>query len=417
MENNSMGKLIQSLRKEKGLTQKQLADKLNITDKAVSKWERNVACPDISLLPKLSEILGVSVNDLLNVNTYSEEYAEKDIGVNAPDNNITDEDFEEAKEQEYQQCFSNFVMPLVFSGIAFIVVVFLFSAMHSDLSTEFSFSWLGTVAFAGFCFSGIPSGWKITSKWFDGWVIVGIGAIFVLILRVILACIIGWIALPIQLSQKAAACYSAAKFVKNRTSAKTTSALLLAILIYLAVLGTSIVAVGCNAFFESIKSGEESDSSPKEALITAADVVNEPDILFAISQDSLNKMLADESDSLDCGWKITTSSKIHGVFFAQAIDPSNPSYVSSKHIYLYNAVFVISGYYVEEGSGISLNAWEIHIDIYPNFKFNEKNELIYNEDKAYVKSIRANSIEEAFEIMHGSYSNMTFTDISAKQQN
>ena len=46
MEYESMGKLIQTLRKEKGLTQKQLADMLNITDKAVSKWERNVAYPD-----------------------------------------------------------------------------------------------------------------------------------------------------------------------------------------------------------------------------------------------------------------------------------------------------------------------------------------------------------------------------------
>lgn len=162
MENKSMGKLIQSLRKEKGLTQKQLADKLNITDKAVSKWERDIACPDISLLPKLSEMLGVSVSDLLNVSTCSEEQPEKDVYI--LDDIITDKDLEKAKEKEYQQCFSDFIMPLVFSGIAFIITVFFFSSMHSDLSDDFSFGWLGTVAFAGFCFSGIPSGWKITSK-------------------------------------------------------------------------------------------------------------------------------------------------------------------------------------------------------------------------------------------------------------
>lgn len=54
MEYESIGKLIQTLRKEKGLTQKQLADMLNITDKAVSKWERDVACPDTTTLPKLA---------------------------------------------------------------------------------------------------------------------------------------------------------------------------------------------------------------------------------------------------------------------------------------------------------------------------------------------------------------------------
>lgn len=63
----TMGELIAERRKEKGMTQKDLADKLNITDKAVSKWERNLACPDINTIPKLAELLGVSVEELLNV--------------------------------------------------------------------------------------------------------------------------------------------------------------------------------------------------------------------------------------------------------------------------------------------------------------------------------------------------------------
>ena len=48
------------------MTQKELADMLGITDKAVSKWERNVAYPDIATIPALAEILGVSVEELLN---------------------------------------------------------------------------------------------------------------------------------------------------------------------------------------------------------------------------------------------------------------------------------------------------------------------------------------------------------------
>ena len=60
-----MGDMIAALRKEKGMTQKELADQLNITDKAVSKWERNVACPDTALIPRLAEILGVSIEELM----------------------------------------------------------------------------------------------------------------------------------------------------------------------------------------------------------------------------------------------------------------------------------------------------------------------------------------------------------------
>mgnify|MGYP003303541307 CR=1 FL=1 len=66
MANKSMGETISTLRKEKGMTQKEIADMLNITDKAVSKWERDIACPDTQTIPKLAEILGVSVEELLN---------------------------------------------------------------------------------------------------------------------------------------------------------------------------------------------------------------------------------------------------------------------------------------------------------------------------------------------------------------
>ena len=66
MANKTMGEIISTLRKEKGMTQKELADMLSITDKAVSKWERDVACPDTMTIPRLAEILGVSVEELMN---------------------------------------------------------------------------------------------------------------------------------------------------------------------------------------------------------------------------------------------------------------------------------------------------------------------------------------------------------------
>lgn len=66
MANRSMGEIISTLRREKGMTQKELADILNITDKAVSKWERDIAYPDTQTIPKLAEILGVSVEKLMN---------------------------------------------------------------------------------------------------------------------------------------------------------------------------------------------------------------------------------------------------------------------------------------------------------------------------------------------------------------
>lgn len=65
MNNEKIGQLILTKRKELKLTQKELAKKINVTDKAISKWERGVGCPDISLLEPLSNALNISVLDLL----------------------------------------------------------------------------------------------------------------------------------------------------------------------------------------------------------------------------------------------------------------------------------------------------------------------------------------------------------------
>ena len=65
MDNVKTGALIKALRLERGFTQKQLAEKLNVTDRAVSKWERGKNAPDIALLEPLAEILGVTVLELI----------------------------------------------------------------------------------------------------------------------------------------------------------------------------------------------------------------------------------------------------------------------------------------------------------------------------------------------------------------
>ena len=65
MDKERTGQLITELRKEKGLTQKQLADALNVTDKAVSKWERGLSFPDISMLEPIAQTLDISIMEIL----------------------------------------------------------------------------------------------------------------------------------------------------------------------------------------------------------------------------------------------------------------------------------------------------------------------------------------------------------------
>lgn len=65
MDCAKVGRLIFTLRKEKGITQRQLAEKMSISDKTISKWERGMGCPDVSLLPELSDTLGVNIEKIL----------------------------------------------------------------------------------------------------------------------------------------------------------------------------------------------------------------------------------------------------------------------------------------------------------------------------------------------------------------
>ena len=65
MERKSIGSFIAALRKANGLTQKQLAEKLNVSDKAISRWERDECAPDLSLIPVIAEIFDVTADELL----------------------------------------------------------------------------------------------------------------------------------------------------------------------------------------------------------------------------------------------------------------------------------------------------------------------------------------------------------------
>ena len=78
MKKQTFGSMIAQLRKQRGMTQLELAEQMGVTDKAVSKWERDLSFPDVSSLPRLAEIFEVSVDDLMGV--AGQEEAGKDPG-------------------------------------------------------------------------------------------------------------------------------------------------------------------------------------------------------------------------------------------------------------------------------------------------------------------------------------------------
>ena len=73
MKKQTLGMMISSLRKAKGMTQLELAEKMGVTDKAVSKWERDLSYPDINTIPKLADLFDASVDELMQGQTVMKE--------------------------------------------------------------------------------------------------------------------------------------------------------------------------------------------------------------------------------------------------------------------------------------------------------------------------------------------------------
>ena len=79
MNKADMGSVISKIRKEKNMTQIELAERLNVTDKAVSKWERGISCPDINTIPQLAEILEISPDELMGYSQKDNKYGKDSI--------------------------------------------------------------------------------------------------------------------------------------------------------------------------------------------------------------------------------------------------------------------------------------------------------------------------------------------------
>ena len=82
MDQIKIGKFISEKRKELGITQSELAEKLNITDRAISKWENGVCMPDVGTIPELCEILNITINDLFSGEVVNMKENEKKLEEN-----------------------------------------------------------------------------------------------------------------------------------------------------------------------------------------------------------------------------------------------------------------------------------------------------------------------------------------------
>lgn len=141
MDQIKIGTFISKKRKEKKLTQSELADKLNITDRAISKWENGVCLPDASIMHELCDILEITINDLFSGEIVDMKDNEKKLEENLLE--IT-----KLKEEKDRQLLNLEIVIGYTSSITFITLIFVASYIKMPLWVSILLIVIGSIIFA-----------------------------------------------------------------------------------------------------------------------------------------------------------------------------------------------------------------------------------------------------------------------------
>ena len=141
MDQIKIGTFISKKRKEHKLTQSELADKLNITDRAISKWENGVCLPDASIMHELCDILEITINDLFSGEIVDMKDNEKKLEENLLE--IT-----KIKEEKDKQLLNLEIVIGYISSITFITLIFVASYIKMPLWVSVLLIVIGSIIFA-----------------------------------------------------------------------------------------------------------------------------------------------------------------------------------------------------------------------------------------------------------------------------
>jgi len=147
MDQVKTGKFIKHKRKEKKLTQSELAEKLNVTDRAISKWENGICMPDSGLITDLCKILNITINDLFSGEVVDMKDNEKRLEKNLLE-------IIRLKEEKDKQLLSLEIFIGILVTIIFLVCVFVASYIEMDVIYIIVIILFGIISFAigiGFC--------------------------------------------------------------------------------------------------------------------------------------------------------------------------------------------------------------------------------------------------------------------------
>lgn len=424
MGNKTMGQIIYEYRKQKGLTQKALAEQLNITDKAISKWERDIARPSIDMIPDLAGILDIPVETLLNItatktenpDSLQEESSEEDtVPASSENDNL------EAWDPE-QEVHKDTVRHLLLQGILGFAVGFLLNIITS-LSDQDPFN-LTAGIMIGLLMAGVLYGWELLGKIIGNWFVVGSVPIMIIVLMCKLfgAILIGWVAYPIALL------YNLMKAQKKGSKGKLVTTVLLIAFVVLIVAFllwmTTVtgnrnsppdIAPTTNPSQESTASSATSEPTaeatvPPSQLVADGTVFDTTNTVYIdVCGNALEKTIAEEKQDADFGYEIIAPSSVKAAYFLTVKEPGTKHHDYGDNVYISNAVIVITSYEKEITHGIERE--EFIVWVYPNFTVDSDSTLHYEAENEYEDSLGSEKLADVYEWICEEYDDMMITEL------
>lgn len=410
MEKKTTGELIAEYRKAKGLTQRALADQLNITDKAVSKWERNIARPDISIIPKLSEILDIPVELLIDIPLSTNSTLNEQPPVTDPTDTDSKSD-QNLHEEEIRAHYTDKVRRLAIKGILGFAGGFLF-ALIMALSDGDPFSFFFGCAVGLFC-AGIPYGYELLGRIIGRWYVVGhIGImLIVFMLKFVGAVLISWVAYPIALL------YNLVRALRKGSKLRLAIIILLCVVIAITVLfwGWQLIGafdkdnnpndiVANNSIADDVPAVTFSDGS-EAVWMTSADEINvDSHEYLLICEDALSKTVAEEKEDVDSGYEITSPSLLHTAYFLIVKDSNEEHWDYGDDVKMKNAIVVVSSYGVNIMNTVTRD--EYFTWVYPNCVISGDGHFEYDVELAHEDYLTADGVDGVYDWLCEEYADM-----------
>lgn len=411
MEKKTTGEIIAEYRKAKGLTQRALADQLNITDKAVSKWERNIARPDISIIPKLSEILDIPVELLIDIPLSTNSTSQEQIPDTAIPAGTDGGSKQDVHEEEIRAYYVDKVRRLAIKGILGFAGGFLF-ALIMVLSDGEPFSFFFGCGIGLFC-AGIPYGYELLGKFIGHWFVVGhIGImLIVFMLKFVGAVLISWVAYPIALL------YNLVRALRKGSKLRLVIIILLCVVIAVTVLFWGWQLIG--AFDKDSNPNDTVSNSSvaadvpvitlsdgSEAVwITSADEINLDSPEYSlICEDALSKTVIEEKEDADSGYEITSPSVVHAAYFLTVKDPNEEHWDYGDDIKMKNAIVVVSSYGFNIMNTVTRD--EYFTWVYPNCVVSDGGSFEYDMELVYEDYLTADGVDGVYDWLCEEYADM-----------